>query len=123
MIPALAVAAGGAMGSLLRYWIGLGVHHLLGRGFPYGTLTVNVIGSFAIGVLYVLLAERASTPELRALLITGFLGGFTTFSAFSIETLLLIEQGAALKVLANIVLSLILCLGAAWIGLTLGRQL
>lgn len=123
MIPALAVAAGGAVGSLLRYWVGLGAHHLLGRGFPYGTLTVNIIGSFAIGVLYVLLVERADSPELRALLMTGLIGGFTTFSAFSIDTLLLIEHGAVLKALANIALSLILCLGAAWIGLTLGRQL
>lgn len=122
MIPTLAVAAGGAVGSVLRYWAGLGAHHLLGRGFPYGTLTVNIIGSFAIGVLYVLLVERASTPELRALLMTGLLGGFTTFSAFSIETVLLLEQGALLKALANIVLSLTLCLGCTLLGLAIGRQ-
>lgn len=65
MTYTLAVAGGGALGALLRYWVNLGVHGLLGRGFPYGTLTVNVIGSLAIGVLYVLLAERGSAPLLK----------------------------------------------------------
>lgn len=124
MNQVLAIAAGGAVGSVLRYWTSLGVHQLFGRGFPYGTLAVNVLGSLAIGLLYVLLVERSSLGvEWRAALITGLLGGFTTFSAFSLETLQLVEQAEHLKALGNIALSLVLCLGAAWLGLIAGRQL
>lgn len=124
MNQVLAIAAGGAIGSVLRYWASLGTHHLLGRGFPYGTLTVNVLGSLAIGLLYVLLIERSSLGiEWRAALITGFLGGFTTFSAFSFETLMLVEQAEHLKAAMNIALSLVLCLGGAWLGIYAGRQL
>ncbi len=118
------IAAGGAIGALMRFWMSLGVHALLGRGFPYGTLSVNVLGSLIIGVLYVLIMERTQmSPEWRALLITGFLGAFTTFSAFSIETLNLLEAGEILKAALNIVLSVVLCLSACWLGLTITRQL
>lgn len=124
MNQVLAIALGGAVGSVLRYATSLGAHHLLGRGFPYGTLAVNVLGSLGIGLVYVLLVERSSLGiEWRAALITGLLGGFTTFSAFSLETLLLLEQAEHLKALANIMLSVVLCLGAAWLGLYAGRQL
>ncbi len=124
MIHAIAVAFGGAIGALLRYWSTIGAHHLLGKGFPYGTLTVNVVGSLLVGILYVLLVERLQAgSEWRALLITGLLGGFTTFSAFSLETLMLIEQGEALKAVLNVVLSVMLCLAVAWIGIMLGRSI
>ncbi|MCC6208854.1 MAG: fluoride efflux transporter CrcB [Gammaproteobacteria bacterium] len=124
MNQVLAIAAGGAVGSVLRYWSSLGVHHLFGRGFPYGTLSVNVLGSLVIGVLYVLLVERSSLgAEWRALLITGFLGGFTTFSTFSLETALLLQQAEHLKAVLNIAASVAICLAATLIGLYAGRQL
>ncbi len=121
---ALAIAAGGAVGALLRYWTSLSVHGLLGRAFPYGTLTVNVVGSLVMGVLYVLLLERLTLgPEWRAALLVGLLGAFTTFSTFSLETMNILEQGAYLKALLNVLLNVTLCLAAVWLGIVTGRQL
>jgi CrcB protein len=120
----LAIAAGGALGALLRYGMSLGVHGLLGRGFPYGTLTVNVTGSLAMGVLYVLLLERSALgPEWRLALLVGLLGSFTTFSSFAIETLVLVEEGAPWRALANVLASVVTCLVACWAGLWIGRSL
>lgn len=120
----IAIAFGGALGALLRYWTSTGVHGLFGRDFPYGTLTVNVIGSLLIGFLSVVMLERLTIgPEWRAGLLIGLLGAFTTFSTFSMETINLIEQGAMLKAMLNVVLSVLLCLGAVWIGLVIARQL
>ena len=120
---ALAVAAGGALGSALRFLTSLWVHGLLGRGFPYGTLAVNVLGCLLMGLLFELFLERfASGGVLRAAVLIGFLGGYTTFSAFSIETLNLVEQGALAKAAINVAGSIILCIGATWIGIILGRQ-
>lgn len=124
MTQLFAIAAGGAAGALFRFWISSGVYQLLGRGFPYGTLAVNVLGSLAMGFLYVLLLERLSaSPELRAALLIGFLGAFTTFSTFSIETLNLIEQAELLKAGLNMLLSVSACIVACWFGLIIGRQL
>jgi CrcB protein len=120
----LAIAAGGALGALLRFWGANWVYSLLGRGFPYGTLVINVAGSLAMGFCYAWLVERASLgPEWRALLMVGFLGAFTTFSTFSIETINLLEGGALFKALLNVMLSVVLCVVAAWLGLVAGRQL
>ncbi len=120
----LAIAAGGAVGALLRYWVSSGTHALLGRGFPYGTLVVNVLGSFAIGFLFVLFLERMTlSGEWRAGILVGVLGAFTTFSTFSIETLNLLEEGAHLKASLNVASSVTLCLAGAWFGLLLGRTL
>lgn len=120
----VAIAAGGALGALLRFWVASGVAAWLGRGFPYGTLLVNVSGSLAIGVLYILLLERADVCAVwRLFLMTGLLGAFTTFSTFSLETLVLIESGEYLKAGFNVLLSVILCLAAAYAGILLGRQL
>jgi CrcB protein len=120
----IAIAAGGALGALLRFWVSTGVYALLGRGFPYGTLTVNVLGSLAMGFLYVLLLDRMTVaPEVRAALLVGFLGAFTTFSTFSIETLNLIEQADFMRAGLNMVISVAACLIACWLGLQLGRQL
>jgi CrcB protein len=120
----MAIAAGGAAGALLRYWTSVGVHSLLGRGFPYGTLTVNVLGSLLMGFLYIFLVERMTLGvEWRAALLIGLLGAFTTFSTFSLETLNLFEQGEQLKALINILLSVTLCLVSTWLGILAGRQL
>jgi CrcB protein len=120
----IAIASGGAAGALFRFWVSNGVYSLLGRGFPYGTLVVNVLGSLVMGFFYVLLLERSTvSPELRGALFIGFLGAFTTFSAFSIETLNLLEQAELLKAGLNILLSVVACVLACWFGLMVGRQL
>ena len=124
MFQTIAMAAGGAAGALLRYWVSNGVYQLLGRDFPYGTLVVNVLGSLAMGLLYVLLLERSATaPEWRALLLVGVLGAFTTFSTFSLETLNLLQDGALLRASLNIALSVVVCIAAAWLGVAVGRSL
>ncbi len=124
MSQVLTIAAGGALGALMRFWVSSGVYAMLGRGFPYGTLAVNVLGSFVMGFLYILFLERMSvSPEWRAALLIGFLGAFTTFSTFSIETLNLIEQADYAKAGLNMILSVAACLFACWGGLILGRHL
>ncbi len=120
----LAIAGGGAIGALLRFWVSGWVYALAGRGFPYGTLVVNVLGSLAIGFFSVWLLERvAGGVAWRAFLLIGLLGAFTTFSTFSLETLNLIETGQVGRALMNMALSLVLCLAAAALGVLLARQL
>ena len=120
----LAIAAGGSIGAVMRFFVSTGIYSWLGKGFPYGTLAVNVVGSLLMGLLYELFLQRLSvSPEVRALLLVGFLGAFTTFSTFSIETINLIEQGDVLKAITNVLASVILCVLAAWIGLQIARQL
>ena len=120
----LAVAAGGALGSLARYLLSGQVGRLLGIGFPWGTLAVNILGSFVMGVLVELLAVRWSvSPELRAFLTVGILGGFTTFSAFSLEVVLLLERGQTVAAAAYVVASVALSVGALFLGLQLLREL
>lgn len=120
----VAVAVGGAIGSVMRYGLSTWVHTLVGRVFPYGTLAVNVLGCLVMGVLFVLLVERTGgSPVWRAGLLIGVLGGFTTFSSFSIETYNLIEQGDWLKAMVNMALSLLLCIAGTWFGVTLARQI
>ncbi len=124
MSQLFAIALGGALGALLRFWGANGVYLLLGRDFPYGTLVINVFGSLVMGLLFVLLVERSgSAPEWRALLMVGLLGSFTTFSTFSLETLALLEGGEVAKALLNVFLSVLLCLLAVWGGVIVGRQL
>jgi CrcB protein len=124
MRQVLAIAAGGAVGALLRYWVSTATHTVLGRGFPYGTFTVNVLGSLLMGFLYVWLLDRVVTgPVVRAFLLIGLLGGFTTFSTFSIESLNLIEAGQILKALVNVLLSVTVCITAAGLGVLIARQI
>lgn len=118
----LAIAAGGAIGSVLRYAVSTGVYSVAGREFPYGTLVVNVVGSLLMGLLFVLLIERMDVPGIwRMALLVGLLGAFTTFSTFSIETLNLMQSGDYVRALSNVFLSIVLCIGATWIGFRLGR--
>ena len=124
MNQALAIAAGGAIGALLRFWVSTGVYAMLGRGFPYGTLAVNVLGSLLMGYLYIVMIDRlALAAEWRAFALVGLLGAFTTFSTFSIETLVLMEQADYAKAFANVLMSVLACVGAAFLGVTLARQL
>lgn len=124
MSQLIIIAAGGAVGAMLRFLVSNGVYAVTGRDFPYGTLTVNVLGSLLMGVLYVLLVERvAFAVEWRAFLMIGVLGAFTTFSAFSIETMLLIESGEHLRALLNMLMSVVLCVMATWVGVVGFRQI
>ena len=117
------IAAGGATGALMRYWMSNGIYAILGRGFPYGTLTVNVVGSLLMGFFYVFMIERMDVSvEWRAALMIGLLGAFTTFSTFSIETLNLLESGEQLKAALNILLSVTLCIIGCWLGMIVGRN-
>ncbi|MCH4546447.1 fluoride efflux transporter CrcB [Rhizobium sp. WYCCWR 11279] len=124
MIQALLVAVGGAIGSLLRYYVGQWALRLMGPSFPWGTLAVNVVGCFVIGVFAELIARKFNASvELRLLLITGFLGGFTTFSAFSLDAISLFERGEAVAGGIYIAASVGLSMAAVIAGLAVMRAL
>ena len=124
MLQILSIAGGGALGALGRFWMSTGVYRLVGRDFPWGTLAVNVLGSFLMGLLLVLFIERLAVgPEVRAAALVGFLGAFTTFSTFSVETLVLIEDGYLARAFLNMWVSVLVCLLACWAGFALGRSL
>ena len=114
------VAFGGALGAVLRYLTGLGVVRLVGAGFPMGVITVNIIGSFLMGVFVVMAAKRGLT-HLSPLVMTGFLGGFTTFSAFSLETVTLFERGQTGAAMVYILISVIGSIAALVLGLWVAR--
>ncbi|MEE9398462.1 MAG: fluoride efflux transporter CrcB [Methylococcales bacterium] len=121
----LAIAIGGAVGAILRFFVSNGIYAWLGRGFPYGTLTVNIIGSFLIGLLTeaLILHRVAIAMEYRAAILVGLFGSFTTFSTFSLDTLYLLEQREYLKAGLNVLASVGACLLAVWLGLSVGRSL
>ena len=121
----LLIFLGAGLGGVSRYWVSNGIYSCLGRGFPYGTLFVNASGSFLMGFLFTLILERFDGigPQLRSLLLIGFLGGYTTFSSFSIETLYLFENGAWLSAVLNILSSIFICIVLTWIGILGGRLL
>ena len=118
MILAL-VAIGGGVGSICRVLLGSAVQRATGAKFPVGTLAVNVAGCFAIGAIVGALAQSPARASLNATLVTGFCGGFTTFSAFSVETVELLRAGDLKRSLAFVVLSLALCISATAAGLAL----
>ncbi len=122
MMNILLIALGGALGSVCRYLTGLAALRLAGPGFPWGTLAVNVVGGLAIGILAELVARKFDASEaLRLLLVTGFLGGFTTFSAFSLEVAGMMERGALATAALYVASSVALSIAAVFAGLALVR--
>ncbi len=122
MVHLLLVAAGGALGAALRHLVNLGTLRLAGPGFPWGTMVVNLVGSFAMGAFIGWLASRASAPnELRLFVATGVLGGFTTFSAFSLDFATLYERGAFAPAFGYASVSVVGSILALFAGLYLMR--
>jgi fluoride exporter len=120
----LVVAAGGALGAMARFGVNSLMFPLLGNRFPLGTLLVNVAGSVLMGVFYVLIIERGILPAaLRDLLMVGFIGAFTTFSAFSLDTLALWQNGHLALAGAYVFLSIVLCLAGTLVAIVLTRLL
>ena len=114
------IAAGGATGACLRYFVTTSVDSLFGKHMPFGTLTVKVVGSFALALLYGFIERHdLSDSPYRALIGVGLLGAFTTFSTFSVETLTLLENGLWLKAAANVFLNVGACLIAGWLAIQL----
>ena len=124
MVRVLLVAAGGAVGSAVRYLVALAAVAWLGPTFPWGTLAVNLVGSFLIGLVQQLAIEALVLGEdTRLFLTTGVMGGLTTYSAFSYETVRLFETGAAWQGWLNVIVTTAACLGLCFLGLTTGRVL
>jgi CrcB protein len=112
------VCVGGALGSAARYLVGLWAASTFGPGFPVGTLTVNVVGSFLISVIFEASLRSAAIPgDLRLFLTTGIMGGLTTYSSFNYETLRLLDEGAIGTALANLAVTVLGCLAAGTLGL------
>ncbi len=119
----LAIAAGGAIGALGRHFVSSQLTHWLGGGFPWGILICNVVGSFAMGCLVEVMALKWSVGvEFRAFMTVGILGAFTTFSTFSLDTVLLLERGAYVSAMVYVVTSVALSVGGLVAGMALFRQ-
>jgi CrcB protein len=123
VLSAVYIALGGALGTLLRYWCSGLVAAAIGETFPWGTMTVNVVGSTLIGLFAAIVGPDGRLllgPDLRQSVMVGVFGGFTTFSSFSLQTLALIQDDEWLFAAANVLLSVSLCLGGVWLGWSLG---
>jgi CrcB protein len=124
MFHLILVALGGAIGASLRHLVNLGSLRLVGPNYPWGTMAINIAGSLAMGVFIELLARRFNASnELRLFIATGILGGFTTFSAFSLDFAVLWERGAAMPALAYAIISVVGSILALFLGLWLARTL
>ncbi len=124
MTNILLAALGGAIGSVLRYLVGVFTVRWFGPSFPWGTLAVNVVGSFIIGLTVEMIARRFNASmELRVFIVTGIIGGFTTWSSFSLDTMVLFERGAIAAAAAYVIGSLVVSFAAVFAGLALGRAM
>jgi CrcB protein len=124
MYRLLLICLGGAVGTGARYLIALEAPRVLGPAFPYATLTVNVVGSFLLGaIMHVGLTSNLMSPDLRLMLTTGIMGGFTTYSTFNYETMAYLREGAFWLAGLNVAATLLLCLLAGAMGLALARWL
>nr|WP_277816549.1 fluoride efflux transporter CrcB [Mariprofundus sp. KV] len=120
----VAVAIGGATGAVMRWLMASGIQRMAGGAFPWGTFAVNAIGSFLLGFLFVWLIERSTVSELVRLALTvGFLGAFTTFSTYSLESIRLLQEGALALALGNVIGQVVVCLTLTWLGIQLARTL
>jgi len=124
MTKYLMVAIGGALGTALRFWVSEFVGNRMGGRFPYGTFVINCTGSFLIGLVVTLLAERAHwDPNWRYLIPIGFIGGYTTFSTFELETFRSFQDGEALVASLNVILSVVVGFVSVWLGVIAGRTI
>jgi CrcB protein len=115
---------GGGIGASARYWLSGSVYRFMSSSFPYGTMLVNVLGCFLIGFLMAFLGDRfIVNPALRVFLTIGILGGFTTFSTFSYETVSMLRDAQYFGAMSNIAFTVFNCLGGTWLGLEIGRLL
>ena len=120
----LAIAAGGAVGAVLRWLLAGFVQRLAGGAFPWGTFAVNALGSFLIGFLFVYMVERSAASELWRLALTvGLMGALTTFSTYSLESLRLLQSGAVGLAMANVLGQIVVCMSLTWLGVQLARGL
>lgn len=124
MVKYLVIGLGGFLGSVGRYWLSTLIHKQVGMEFPYGTMAVNILGCFTIGLLMTMFQEHfIENPNVRLFLVIGVLGGFTTFSSFSFDTLALMNAEKFLSAGINVVVSVTTCLVATWVGYYLGENL
>jgi fluoride exporter len=125
MLDFILIFVGAGIGGVLRFFLASLVYALTGRNFPYGTLFVNLSGCFIIGLAYIIITHKLEnlSPYLTGFIIVGILGGYTTFSSFSLETLQLIERGHFYAALINILVSVISGIGLTYLGIRLGTKL
>lgn len=124
MLYTLSIAIGGALGAVSRYWAMHYIAQVFPGRFPWGTFAVNALGSLLIGIFYVLVAEKITlTEQWRAIVLVGYLGAFTTFSTFSLDALLLIQDGHIIQATLYVFASVVICILAAGIGLGLMRAI